>query len=417
MNISCSISARATIEIPHNKLSEDVLIHRLKLAWIRLRIKYPILALQIKQGPVYQYKHTSDDDTIMQWVKDTTQTYHIQSSCLHQDDLHKLRDDESRQSLPDEKGNEAQLWFILAKTISPPKEVALNLRLNHALLDGDSMPILMSEYLQLLDDLICLSDVAPYATVEHKDTIQQQIPLLPAYLEGSLMKFKGEKVDFTFYGKIMDLCQSNMSLTSRPTPSSYLQKSRHSRILFDELQSKLLLDFARKHDTTVSPIFAAVIQVRLALTYSTQWPIPIDVTHSDFFPVNGRPAMLDPRRVGMSVGVHGSIMYLGQALHHKTRQQVEQKEEYKDIILSLAREVDSSYRACKEAQFRANLVTLTPSLVDTWDRRSQEKTYDMKAVASRYYSDGKQDVYFPSKFKNLRLTDYDMDVHNTKPVL
>ena len=218
------------------------------------------------------------------------------------------------------------------------------------------------------------------------------------------------------------LLQTNLSLKSFSTACKPLGKSRHSRIVFDEEESKALLHFAKRHHTTVSPVLVAIIQVRLALDYATQWPIPADATHSDFFPVNIRPALVDPRRVGMSLAAHGMRMNIGQALSSKSKQDVHR--DHQDIILRLANEVSSSFHDCKDPQFRADLTETAPLLFAKWADWVGQGKYDRSSVTSRFYSDGKQDVYFPLSYQanptnglSFDLIDYDLDVHYTDPVL
>lgn len=103
-----SISARATISIPNNTLNERNLVSQLTRAWANLRLKYPILALQIKDGKNYTYKNAFSKDVIQDWADDTTQTYHLPCP-FRQLDVYQLRDSESHQVLPDDDGNEAQM--------------------------------------------------------------------------------------------------------------------------------------------------------------------------------------------------------------------------------------------------------------------------------------------------------------------
>lgn len=204
-------------------------------------------------------------------------------------------------------------------------------------------------------------------------------------------------------------------------PSKPLTKSRHSRIIFSEAESKALVAFAKTNQTTVTPILSAIIQVRLALSYAKEWPISKDATHADIFPVNIRTALKDSRRVGMSLAIHGTIMNTGEALHSKTKNQVE--ENFKDIVLQLASEAAPGYHACKDPQFRADLSKNVHKLYSKWEESAGSGKYNRQEITSVFYSDGRQDVYFnkvkPISTSDLcfELVDYDLDVHYTEPVL
>jgi hypothetical protein len=209
--------------------------------------------------------------------------------------------------------------------------------------------------------------------------------------------------------------------TSYDDTSKKPNKSRHNRIIFTEDESKALVNFAKSNQTTVTPILSAIIQIRLALNYSKQWPISQYTTNSDIFPVNIRTALKDSRRVGMALAIHGSKMSAGQILSSKSKQQVE--DQFKQLVLELAEEVKSSYHDCKDPQFRADLHTNVDKVYERWNNGVETGLYNRKDVSSIFYSDGKQDVYFTPIQKNLSsefafdVVDYDLDVHYTEPCL
>ena len=181
-------------------MNEEELVSRLTALWIALRVKYPILALRITDEPLLEYRH-DDQKSVLQWAADTTQVYHIPPP-LTQEKANVLRDRESHQHLPDKKSNEAQMWFVLPQGQAHAREVILCLRLNHTLIDGDAMPILMSEYLDLLNNASVFDLAFPWQEEHFKQQQQQQ---LPPYLDDSAMRIKGRQTHAAFHEEIMSL--------------------------------------------------------------------------------------------------------------------------------------------------------------------------------------------------------------------
>lgn len=84
-----------------------------------------------------------------------------------------------------------------------------SLRLSHTLEYGDALPILLSEYLVLVDKIISGSDVDAAAKELWGSQFAHQDPLnlLPPSLDDSQIKLTSSKVDLAFHEKIMSLCK------------------------------------------------------------------------------------------------------------------------------------------------------------------------------------------------------------------
>jgi hypothetical protein len=187
------------LKLTKNNLKEDDLITKLTKAWIALRAKYPILGVQVQnEGPTYEYPLLNEEE-IKQWSKRSTSIYHL-SSPFDQDKVNLLRDQESYKHLPDVYGNEVEMWIILPKDKIYADEVVISIRINHTLVDGDAVPILLDEYLHLLNDTSLPEYKALWEDAQFQKQLQRR---LPAYLDDSQFNYRGEDQEYPLHHFIL----------------------------------------------------------------------------------------------------------------------------------------------------------------------------------------------------------------------